>query len=106
LLALWLSAWIFSAGFPPGFTGLPLAALVLTSINWLLRPLLMLVALPLNVVTQGLFVLVINAWMVMLADLLVKGWTVPGFWAALATGTLVLILNIPARRMSKWTQII
>lgn len=102
LLALWLSAWLFTDGFSQDFTSLALAALVLTALNWLLRPLLMLIALPLNVITLGTFVLLINAWMVMLADALVKGWTVPGFWAALVTGILVLLLNAPARRMSKW----
>jgi len=35
----------------------------------------------------------INAWMVMLADLMVKGWQMPGFWPALLAGALVLIFN-------------
>ena len=47
------------------------AGLVLTLVNIFIRPLLMLVALPVNLLTLGLFILIINTWMVMLTDKLV-----------------------------------
>lgn len=100
LLALGLAGWLLFPSLPIDGMSLAMAALVLTGLNWLLRPLLMVVALPLNLISLGLFVLVINAWMVMLTDLMVKGWQIPGFWASLAAGILVLVLNVPARRIA------
>jgi len=101
LLALGLSSWLLFPELPHDARSLLLTALVLTALNLLLRPLLMLVALPLNLLSLGLFVLLINAWMVMLADLIVKGWQMPGFWPALLTGALVLICNQAARKIAR-----
>ena len=64
-------------------TGL-LVAVVLGVLNAVVRPLLILLTLPVTVVTLGLFVLVINAAMVLLAARIVPGFTVDGFWWALA----------------------
>jgi len=64
-------------------TGL-LVAIVLGVLNAVVRPILVLLTLPVTVVTLGLFVLVINAAMVMLAARIVPGFTVNGFWWALA----------------------
>ncbi|MBX2983988.1 MAG: phage holin family protein [Flavobacteriales bacterium] len=63
-------------------TGL-LVAIVLGVLNAVVRPILVLLTLPVTVVTLGLFVLVINAAMVMLAARIVPGFTVNGFWWAL-----------------------
>ena len=49
----------------------------------------MLLALPVNLLTLGLFVLVINTWMVVLADRLIPGMAVPGFWNAFLTALIV-----------------
>lgn len=103
LLALGFSSWFLFPGLPNDTMSLFLAALVLTALNYLLRPVLMVIALPLNLITLGLFVLLINAWMIMLADVLVKGWQIPGFWSALFTGILVLILNKVARKIARQT---
>ncbi len=64
-------------------TGL-LVAVVLGVLNAVVRPILILLTLPVTVVTLGLFVLVINAGMVLLAARIVPGFTVDGFWWALA----------------------
>ncbi len=64
-------------------TGL-LVAVVLGVLNAVVRPIIVLLTLPVTVVTLGLFVLVINAAMVMLAARIVPGFTVIGFWWALA----------------------
>lgn len=64
-------------------TGL-LVAIVLGALNAVVKPLLVLLTLPVTVLTMGLFVLVINAAMVMLAARIVPGFTVDGFWWALA----------------------
>lgn len=64
-------------------TGL-LVAVVLGVLNAVVRPILILLTLPVTVVSLGLFVLVINAGMVLLAARIVPGFTVDGFWWALA----------------------
>lgn len=63
-------------------TGL-LVAVVLGLLNAVLRPILVLLTLPVTVVTLGLFVLVINAAMVLLAAKVVPGFEVRSFWWAL-----------------------
>lgn len=67
------------------------AAVVLGILNALLRPLLLLLTLPVNILTLGLFTFVINAFVVMLASQIVPGFTVASFgWALLFS----LILSI------------
>jgi putative membrane protein len=58
------------------------AALILGLINALIRPVILLLTLPINILTIGLFTLVINALMFWLASSVVKGFYVSGFWAA------------------------
>jgi len=58
-------------------------AVILSLLNIFIKPLLVFFTFPLTVVTLGLFLLVINAVIVILASKLVKGFTVDGFWYAL-----------------------
>lgn len=58
------------------------AALVLGLVNSLIRPLLVLLTLPVTIVTLGLFVFVINALCFWLVATFVKGFAVGGFWSA------------------------
>lgn len=60
-----------------------LTAAVLGLLNAVLRPLLILLTLPVTVITLGLFLLVINAVIVLLADRIVPGFQVDGFWWAI-----------------------
>lgn len=69
------------------------AALVLGLINAVLKPLLILLTLPLNILTLGLFTLVINALLIMLAAAIVPGFFVQGFWWALLFGLVLAIVN-------------
>ena len=74
-------------------TGRPETVLLAGTVLWLaglmVKPILMLLALPLNLLTLGLFVLVINTWMVVLADRLIPGMAVPGFWNAFLTALIL-----------------
>lgn len=60
-----------------------IVALVLGLINAVLRPLLILLTLPVTLLTLGLFIFVINALLFQLAGNLVEGFNVSGFWPAL-----------------------
>lgn len=74
-----------------------LATLVLGALNAFLRPLLLLGCLPLLILTLGLFLLVINAGLLMLTGKLVDGFSVDGFgaafWGALIISIVTLIAN-------------
>ena len=63
------------------FTAL-VAALILGSLNTLIRPLLVLLTLPVTVLTLGLFIFVINALLFWFVASFVKGFSVAGFWSA------------------------
>ncbi len=72
------------------------AALVLGVVNFLVRPLLVIITLPITILTLGLFLIVINALMLMLTSALVPGFTVAGFGAALIGGLLLGLFNLIA----------
>lgn len=69
-----------------------LVALVLAVLNALLRPILIILTIPITILTLGLFLLVINALMVLLADALIPGFNVDGFfWAFIFSICLSLV---------------
>ncbi len=103
ILALYLVGMIFPSIQWDRFLTLVEAAVLLTVFNWMLRPVIMLVALPINLITVGLFVLIINAWMVMLTDWLIQGWQIPQFWLALVTGVIVGLCNSAAKRLYRYS---
>ncbi|WKZ65086.1 MAG: phage holin family protein [Flavobacteriales bacterium] len=70
-----------------------LTAAVLSLLNALLKPILILFTLPITVFTLGLFLLVINAGMVLLAAKLVPGFHVDGFWWALGFSILLSVVQ-------------
>jgi putative membrane protein len=91
LLALWIVNALALLALPyvvptiqvAGFGTALLVAVVLGLINALLRPLLVLLTLPVTLLTLGLFIFVINALLFQLAGSLIDGFQVGGFWSAL-----------------------
>ena len=70
-----------------------IVAVVLGLINGFVRPVIILLTLPLTVLTLGLFTFVINAFMVELTALVVPGFHVAGFWYALLFSLVLSILS-------------
>lgn len=68
-------------------------AIVLAIVNAFIRPLLLILTLPLNVLTLGLFTFVIIGCMVLLVSAIVPGFKVDGFWWALAFAFVLAIIN-------------
>src|SRR5689334_8291983 len=68
-------------------------AIVLGLLNAVVRPLLILLTLPVTIVSLGLFILVINAGMVMLADHFIDGFHVKSFWWALLFSIVMWIVQ-------------
>ncbi len=98
---IWIARWILNAlalyivaSVVPGihlasFTSALLAVVVIGLINTLLKPLLFVLTLPITVLTLGIFSLVLNALMLLLAGSVLSGFRVEGFGAAFV-GSIVL----------------
>lgn len=93
-VAIWLTSLMFSGIRVSGLVAILLASLALAVLNTLVRPLLLLVTLPLTIVTLGLFVFVVNAVMLKLAASIVPGFAVVGFWTALFGAIALSVLNM------------
>lgn len=93
-IAILIAAWILSSGIHITniVTGI-WVAIALVALNTFIRPLLMLITIPFSIVTFGFFIFAINAFIVMLAGSLVKGFTVDGFGWALGFSILVPIFR-------------
>jgi len=93
---LWLAAEILTGiDFQGGWTILA-AALLLGFVNAVLRPVLIFLTLPITVVTFGLFLLAINAGMLLLVARLLQNFTVDGFWNALLGSLIVSLVSYAA----------
>ena len=68
-------------------------ALVLACLNAIVKPILVLLTLPITVVTLGLFLFVINALIILLADKLMDGIRVDGFWWALIFSVILSVFS-------------
>jgi putative membrane protein len=101
--ALLLVAQIYSGVLVTSFTSALIAAFVLGLFNTLLRPILVLLTLPVTVLTLGLFLFVINALMFYFAASVLQGFGVTGFGAALIGSLLYslcgLVIDAAMERM-------
>ena len=76
-----------------GFESALFAAAALGLLNMVFRPVLLILTLPINVMSLGLFTFVINALMLKMASGLISGFTVTGFWTAVFGSLLISIAN-------------
>lgn len=91
-LAILVAAYLLP-GVDVTLIGALVLAIVLALINIFLKPLITLLTLPINIVTLGLFSLVINALLILLAAAVVPGFSVDGFWTALFFSILLALIN-------------
>lgn len=92
-LSLWASSYVFAGIKFEGTQALVISALLLGFANAIVKPLLIILTLPLTLVTFGLFLLVINALMILLVSSLVKGFKVSGFWTAFFASIFISVLS-------------
>lgn len=92
-IAVYLTAYILRGVHLDGFWGAFIVALVLAILNATIRPILIFSTIPATIVTLGLFLLVINAVVIMLADWLLDGFKVDGFLWALLFSIILSIIN-------------
>jgi putative membrane protein len=90
-VAIFMAAYMIEGIRVSGFLSAIMAAAVLGVLNAFFRPILLLLTLPLNILTLGLFTFVINALLLMMASGVIGGFKVDGFGTALL-GSLVISL--------------
>lgn len=92
-VAVWVTAWLLEGVTVEPWWAAIIVAVVLGLINTFIRPVVKLLALPLNIVTLGLFSLVINALMVMLCDWFTPYLQVENFLYALWFSIVLTVVN-------------
>ena len=92
--ALLLVAYLYTGVTVESFFAAAMAALVLGLVNALVRPLLVLLTLPVTILTLGLFLFVINALLFWLVAEIVQGFRVTGFMAALIGSILYSLITL------------
>lgn len=93
-LALWVASLVFRGIRFADLASLLLAALLLGFANAVVKPLLIVLTLPLTLLSFGLFLLVINALMVLLVSALVKGFQVSSFWTAFFASIFIALFSL------------
>ena len=93
-LSLWVASYVFKGLKFDKASSLVIAALLLGLANAVVKPLLILLTLPLTLLTFGLFLLVINALMILLVARLVRGFTVSSFWTAFFASIFISLLSV------------
>jgi Predicted membrane protein len=92
-LGLWIASTLLKGLHFIDARSLILAALLLGVINAVIKPLVLILTLPITIVTLGFFLLVINAGMLGLVAYLLDGFSIDGFWTALAASIIVSICS-------------
>jgi putative membrane protein len=92
-LAILVAAWLLPGLHLRSPTSALVAGVVLGLVNTLLRPVLVLLTLPLTIVTLGLFIFVVNTICLGLTAWLLPGFSIDGFWWALAGSLLVSVVS-------------
>lgn len=93
-LAIMFTAWVIPGISISSFTTALIAAVVIALVNLVIKPILVFLTLPINVLTLGIFILVINALLFMFVAYLVPGVEIDGFWSAFLGAILLSILSI------------
>lgn len=93
-LVVIISAYLLSGVHVKGFLSALATAVVLGLLNIVVRPILLFLTLPINILTLGLFTLVINAAIIMLASAIVPGFKVDSWWWALLFSIVLTLITL------------
>ncbi len=91
-IAILIAAYLIP-GVQVTLVGALVLAIVLGIINVFFKPIITLLTLPINIVTLGIFSLIVNALLIMLAAMIVPGFHVNGFWAAFFFSIVVSLVT-------------
>lgn len=92
-IAIMLASYLIDGIRVSGFFSAFFTAAVLGILNMFFRPILLILTLPINILTLGLFTFVINALMLMMASGVIPGFQVNGFWPAVLGSLVISLVN-------------
>lgn len=92
-VAVFVLAHVLKGVSVDGYVSAIIVALVLSILNLLVKPLLVIFTLPVTILTLGLFLLVINGLIILLADKFIDGFSVANIWWAILFSILLSILQ-------------
>lgn len=92
-IAILIAAYLIP-GVQVTLIGALVLAVVLGIINLFLKPIITILTLPITIITLGIFSLIVNALLIMLASAIVPGFFVAGFWAALFFSVVLSLINL------------
>lgn len=93
VLAIFISAYFIPGVAIASFWSALWLALFLGVVNILVKPILILITLPINILTLGLFTFVINALLILLASSVIKGFSVSGFFVAMLFSIVLSVVS-------------
>jgi putative membrane protein len=91
--AILAAAYLVNGIVVTGFWAAFFAAAILGILNIFFKPLLIILTLPVNILTLGLFTVVINAVLLKMASALIPGFEVHGFWTAVFGAVIISVVN-------------
>ncbi len=94
IIALGLTAMLFKDIEVTNFSVLVVAAIVLTFLNMLVKPVLLYISIPVVFLTLGFGYFILNAIIIMITSWAVEGYHVDGFWTALGAGLFISFINL------------
>ena len=92
-LAVFVIAHVLNGVHINGYMTALIVAVVLSVLNLFVKPILVVFTLPITVITLGLFLLVVNALIILLADKLIDGFSVSSIWTAILFSVLLSVLQ-------------
>jgi putative membrane protein len=95
LAALWVASEVFDGvSYGDSFGVLALAAVVFTVANWIVKPVVTLLAIPLIILTLGVAYFFVNVLMLLLTDWVVGDFEIEGFWTLVGATVVVWLVNV------------
>lgn len=92
-VAIFFLATVLNGVQVDGYTTAIIVAIVLGLLNTLVKPVLVLLTIPITILTLGLFLLIINAIIILLTDALISGFSVNSVWTAIIFSLLLSVLQ-------------
>lgn len=93
IIAIYLLSLVIPTIYIGSISALLIMGLVLLVVNFILKPILLLITLPVSLLTLGLFSFIVNAWTIMIADHFVTGISMGGFLNSLLAAFVIVIVN-------------
>lgn len=93
-LLLWAAAELFASVRYSGLGALLIAGLLFGIAHAVIKPILVVLTLPVTILTLGLFLLVINALILLLVAFVVPGFDIAGFWPAVGVALFISVLSL------------